>query len=202
MRDERAPDPPDDPIWTSILAETAHDFYHLPAYTQLAAVHERGEPQALLVEAGARRLLLPLVVRQIPGSDQDATSAYGHPGPVVTGTLDAGFLSEALAAGVDHLRDEGFVSLFVRLHPILNEEPPRGVGTLIRHGDTVAMDLSLSPEELWSQTRRNHRQQNSAGARRGICRARGPGVGTDRGLQVGVPRHDAASRSERLLPLR
>jgi lipid II:glycine glycyltransferase (peptidoglycan interpeptide bridge formation enzyme) len=51
------------------------------------------------------------------------------------------------------------VSLFVRLHPLLNVNPPQGVGTLVQHGNTVVVDLSLPVETLWSQTRRNHRQQ-------------------------------------------
>jgi lipid II:glycine glycyltransferase (peptidoglycan interpeptide bridge formation enzyme) len=32
------------------------------------------------------------------------------------------------------------------------------VGTLVRHGETVSIDLTLPTEELWAQTRLNHRR--------------------------------------------
>jgi hypothetical protein len=150
---------PEDPAWVEVLRSEPHDFYHLPAYTALEATREDGDPRALLVESGRARLLLPLIVRGMTGGDVDATSPYGHPGPLVTGTDDAGWASEALEAGIERLRELGVISLFVRLHPLLNARPIEGVGTLVRHGDTVAIDLSLSAEELWQQTRRNHRQQ-------------------------------------------
>jgi lipid II:glycine glycyltransferase (peptidoglycan interpeptide bridge formation enzyme) len=78
---------------------------------------------------------------------------------VVSGEPDAAFVREALLAGVRRLDDEGIVSLFIRMHPLLNPDPPDGVGTIVRHGDTVCVDLTLSADDLWSQTRRNHRQQ-------------------------------------------
>ncbi len=70
-----------------------------------------------------------------------------------------GFEADALRVGCQFLADEGCVSLFVRLHPILNATPPAGVGDIVLHGDTVSIDLSLSEEELERQVRRNHRQQ-------------------------------------------
>jgi hypothetical protein len=44
-------------------------------------------------------MLLPLVIRGIPGGGFDATSPYGYPGPVGTGTDDPAFLRVALVAG-------------------------------------------------------------------------------------------------------
>ena len=116
-------------------------------------------PCALLVEDGPRSLLLPLVMRTIDGGGRDACSPYGYPGPIVTGGADRQFEREALLAGVRLLHDEGVVSLFIRTHPLLNPEPPDGVGVVVRHGDTVSVDLTLPADVQWSQTRRNHRQQ-------------------------------------------
>ena len=148
----------DAPIWTNVLDRVRHDFYHLPAYLTLSADFEGGQARALLVEDGPRGLLLPLVIRPIPGGGTDAASPYGYPGPLIWGTSDPEFVREAFEAGVEHLRSQGIVSLFVRLHPLLDQVPPVGVGTLLTHGETVSIDLTQSLEEIWSQTRNNHRR--------------------------------------------
>ena len=149
----------DAPIWETILGRVAFDFYHRPAYVALSAEHEGGAGKALVVEDGDRGLLLPLVVRPIPGSARtDATSPYGYPGPLTWGTSEPGFVQAAFEAGVEELRAHGVVSLFVRLHPILDATPPAGVGRLMAHGETVSIDLTQSFEEIWRQTRNNHRR--------------------------------------------
>ena len=150
---------PDHSEWNGLLQRVPHDFFHLPTYAMFSARHEGGEPRALLVQDGPNQLLLPLVIRPLAGSRFDAGSAYGHPGPLASAGAPATFEADALRAGFDFLATEGCVSLFVRLHPILNAQPPTGVGDLVQHGDTVSIDLSLGEEELDQQVRRNHRQQ-------------------------------------------
>ena len=157
----------DAPEWASFLRDAEHDFYHLPAYVELCAVVEGGEARALLVVDAGRTMLLPLIVRPIPGGGYDATSPYGYPGPLVTGTQDPLFLRDALIAAKPALGFLGIVSVFVRLHPLLNPSPPDGIGTIVEHGDTVVIDLSLSSEELWGQTRHNHRRDINQALRRG-----------------------------------
>ena len=63
-----------------------------------AAVLRAARP-ALSITDGRRTMLLPLVIRGIPGGGFDATSPYGYPGPVGTGTDDPAFLRVALVAG-------------------------------------------------------------------------------------------------------
>jgi hypothetical protein len=148
----------DAPEWGAVLRSVRHDFYHLPAYVALCAGQAGGKPCALYVTDGERTMLLPLVIRDIPGGGFDATSPYGYPGPVGHGSDDPGFLRVALAAGLHVLRQAGLVSAFVRLHPLLNPLPPAGIGTLVAHGETVSVDLTLPSEALWAQTRLNHRR--------------------------------------------
>jgi ribosomal protein S18 acetylase RimI-like enzyme len=148
----------DAPEWAAALAAAPHDFYQLPAYVAVCAEQEGARPRALYVAADAKVMLLPLLIRDIPGGGLDAASPYGYPGPVGIGTDDPTFLRIALVAGLNVLREAGIVSAFVRLHPLLNETPPQGVGTLVHHGETVSIDLTLPSEELWSQTRANHRR--------------------------------------------
>lgn len=149
---------PDAPRWTEILGRVRHDFYHLPGYVALAAEQEGGAARALLVEEGARGLLLPLILRPIKGGSSDATSPYGYPGPLTWGDRDQEWIRDAFQAGVERLRSDGVVSLFVRLHPLLDELPPVEVGRLVTHGETVSIDLTRSLEEIWGQTRNNHRR--------------------------------------------
>jgi CelD/BcsL family acetyltransferase involved in cellulose biosynthesis len=158
----------DAPAWTAFLARSGHDFYHLPAYVSLTARQEDGEAVALHVHDDERELLLPLILRRNPDGSRDATSPYGYPGPLVAGSSDPGFVRDALLAGCELLDRERVVALFVRFHPHLSPLPADGVGRLVRHGDTVSIDLSASAEELWRQTRGNHRTQINRAMRAGL----------------------------------
>jgi len=148
-----------DPAWLSFLKGTVHDFYHLPGYVRLEARHEHARPCALLVEDGPSAMLLPLLIRTVPDAGWDATSPYGCSGPLLRGTQDPDFIGDALAAGAEMLRSVGVISLFVRMHPLLSQALPRGIGTVVRHCDTVAVDLRQPSDVLLRQMRRNHRVQ-------------------------------------------
>lgn len=157
----------DAPEWEAVLRTARHDFYHLPAYVALCAAQDRGVPRALYFSEDGRDMLLPLVIRAIEGGGFDARSPYGYPGPVGIGTDDPAFLRVALAAGVQALREANLVSVFVRLHPLLNSSPPTGTGTLVRHGETVSIDLTLPTEALWTLMRTSHRRDITRAVRLG-----------------------------------
>ena len=111
-----------------------HDFYHLLTYVALCAEQEGGDGRALLVQDEGRGLLLPLILRPIPDGGVDATSPYGYPGPLIWGTADPDFGRDALLSGIQLLESLQVVSVFVRLHPVLNATPPHGVGGLVMYG--------------------------------------------------------------------
>lgn len=148
-----------DPAWRTFLEGVAHDFYQEPGYAKLEAQHEHARPCALLVEDGRCAMLLPLLIRPVTDASWDAISPYGYSGPLLRGTQDPDFMCDALAAGAQMLRGVGVVSLFVRMHPLLLQAPARGLGTLVRHCDTVAVDLRQPSDVLVEQMRRNHRVQ-------------------------------------------
>jgi hypothetical protein len=157
--------------WTEALRHTGHDLYHEPDYVALDAGLSDGSPAAFWYSDGARHLLMPLIVRGIPGTElRDAVSPYGYPGPVSdAGPDDLAFWQAACAAMVETMRAEGVVTVFVRLHPLL--PAALGVleefGTLVRHGETVSMDLTVSLEEMWRQTRSDHRNHINRARRAG-----------------------------------
>jgi hypothetical protein len=163
---------PDAADWSEALTRAAHDVYHLPEYVVMDAPLSGGTPAAVRYDEPGRVLLLPLVVRPIPDSGlRDAASPYGYPGPVSdTGPDDAGFWTRACRAVVQLLRKEGIVTAFVRLHPLLPApaDALTSVGTIVHHGQTVSVDLSLSAEEMWRQTHRTHRNQINKARRAGV----------------------------------
>jgi hypothetical protein len=158
------------PEWTDALERAAHDMYHVPEYVALDARLTGGTATAFWYGENDRRLLLPLIVREIPDSGlRDAVSPYGYPAPVSDAPgSDEAFWERACRSMVDILRARGIVTVFVRLHPLL--DTPLDIlarfGTVIRHGETVSMDLTVSVEEMWRQTRSDHRNHINR-ARRG-----------------------------------
>lgn len=160
---------PGSPEWPAALRHLSHDMYHEPAYVVLDARLYGGAPFAFVHSSGSDVFLLPLIVREIPGSSlRDAISPYGYPAPVCT-TPDPLFWDEACRAMVGALSDDGIISLFVRMHPLLDACLPALArhGALVRHGETVSMDLTISPEEMWSQTRSDHRNHINRARRAG-----------------------------------
>jgi len=152
---------PHDTAWTDALARIGHDVYHTPAYVELDARLSAGTAAAFVYQDAGHVLLLPLVLRPVPGSDlRDAVSPYGYPGPI-SDADDPDFWKHACRALVELLCAQSIVTVFVRLHPFLPTplDTLGSFGTVVRHGQTVSMDLSLSVEEMWSQTHRTHRNQ-------------------------------------------
>jgi hypothetical protein len=155
---------PEDPRWEKLLQTCRHDFYHLPEYVKLCAKSEGATPAAFYAEDGHAAFLAPLLLRPIPrnlGAPEgwsDAVSPYGYSTPLVTPSevsLDRFLDSFRHAACV-----RGLVTAFFRLHPLLslNHEDLSKFGQLIKHGQTVFIDLSNSDEEVWKQISPDHRR--------------------------------------------
>jgi hypothetical protein len=163
---------PDAPEWTDALSQVDHDTYHLPAYVVLDALLTGDRPAAFWYREDDRVFLLPLTLRRVPDSNStDAISPYGYPGPVSNADpADRGFWRRATAAMRDTLSAHGIVTAFVRLHPLL--PAPLDVldraGTVVRHGETVSVDLSLSVDEMWHETRSDHRNHINRARRAGV----------------------------------
>ncbi|GGN70949.1 hypothetical protein GCM10010112_37910 [Actinoplanes lobatus] len=154
--------------WKETLQHVGHDMYHVPDYVVLDARLYGGAPAAFHYERHGRRVLIPLILREIPDSGlRDAISPYGYPGPVGRG--DPVFWNEACAAFVETLREEGIVSAFIRTHPLFDAPAPvlSAHGALVCHGETVSMDLTVSEEEMWKQTRSDHRNHINRAKRAG-----------------------------------
>lgn len=167
----------DDAEWGEFLGGVRHDFYHRPSYARLSAPLDGGSPEAVLVRQGSRYFFLPYVVRPLSqlawlGKEGDKlfdiVSPYGYPGPLTS--ADTRFVTEAILQWRAAMRDRGAVSSFIRLHPLLetDHDALAAHGELVSRGRTVSIDLTLSPEEIWSQTSQTHRNEISKARRAGL----------------------------------
>ena len=140
--------------WNGVLAQMAqHDFYHLVGYHRLA--EERGEGSAYLFayHDGAYTIALPLLLRPVEASGgeawSDATSVHGYAGPLGS---HAGMPASVVRAFQRNLKEalaaRRVVAVCSRLHPLIPQRRMlAGLGDCRSEGETVSIDLSLSPEE-------------------------------------------------------
>jgi hypothetical protein len=151
--------------WQSVLDRSVqHDFYFLPGYHALA--EQRGEGKALLFvyEHGDYMIALPLLLRSLAGivelgqeADgwQDATSVYGYAGPLASHEEVPGSVLHGFANAVkDALLERHVISVFSRLHPLIRQHHLlAGLGDCQPCGQTVSIDLTLSPDQQRAQYR-------------------------------------------------
>ncbi|GIF38456.1 GNAT family N-acetyltransferase [Actinoplanes xinjiangensis] len=167
---------PADPAWADALRRVHHDVYHLPGYVTLDAHLSGGTPVAFRYDEMGQVLLLPLVLRPVPGTGlRDAVSPYGYPGPVSdVPPADTGFWTRAARHMAALLRTHDVITVFARLHPLLPAPVAAlaaalpGAGTVVHHGETVSVDLTLTPDQLWHDTHRTHRNQINKAGRAGV----------------------------------
>jgi CelD/BcsL family acetyltransferase involved in cellulose biosynthesis len=157
---------PQDSKWSQLLGRTRHDFYHLPEYVALAAGHEEGQPAAFYAYEGDAAFLVPLLIQDVPAylgappGWKDAKSPYGYPTPLLVAADDPITLQRFFEVFRRAAAEQCIVTAFLRLHPLL-PLPIHGSATcdeLVRHGETVCIDLTLPEETIWKDMRENHRR--------------------------------------------
>ncbi len=171
---------PGDERWASELAAIRHDVYHVAPYVEFAARwQEPGVAHAFAAQDAGQHMFVPFIVRSLPGGSSgaadgltDAVAPRGFPGPIVgstDGAVDGSFVEAATDAFVAALAERGIVSAYLLTHPFLVPplDPLRRAGPLLPAAQTVSIDLTLSMEELWTQTRDNHRRDINKARRNG-----------------------------------
>lgn len=156
--------------WMAVLEQVyRYDFYHLPGYHAIAEAGNEGIAQFFVYTEGDYTLAFPILLRPVntvPGLEEagegyyDTSSVYGYPGPV---SSHASVPAPIIANFHTHLRqviqERGVIAAFSRLHPfIAQEELLTGLGEYIPLGETVYIDLTLTPEEQWAHYRSNHKR--------------------------------------------
>jgi hypothetical protein len=156
--------------WNDLVAScTAHDVYHLAEYHQVAERQGEGRACLFVLETENRLGLLPFVERAVAGlpwiaeSDLvDATSVYGYAGALSNLDLpDPDFAGDFQRELLQILRQQRVVSLFSRLHPLIdNSWLLRGEAEIPEQGSTVSIRLDglAGPHVLLQQMSTNHRR--------------------------------------------
>jgi hypothetical protein len=170
-----------DPAWDECLAGTRHDVYHTAGYHRFEQLRGGGVAYLAVVETAADHLVWPYLLRpiEIPGGPSgccDVTSAYGYSGPLAWGRQVAEFLHPAWNAVQEVWRAQRAVSVFTRLHPLLDN---RGLaqsfvspadadsGGVLELGETVSIDCLASDESVVSAYARPLRRHLENAARLG-----------------------------------
>lgn len=134
------------------------DVYYTPAYYSLYQNYGDGEAQCFAFEKEGNVAVYPFLKNPITplGYDldkeyYDIQGAYGYNG-LIASTNDAKFIAEFWAAFDAWCQENDIIAEFMRFHPLLNNQrlaSPKMKTFFSRH--TVALDLGLSLDEIWTQ---------------------------------------------------
>jgi len=157
--------------WDAVM-QTARmsTFYHSHAYHTFC--ERRGEGQSLLFvyREGDFVIGLPVLIRPLGegggfagdlGVWRDATSVYGYVGPVCSrDKVAASVVARFQKALGKTLFERRVIAVFSRLHPLIpNGRLIEGLGDQQCCGVTVAIDLTLPPEEQVRRFRDSDRRR-------------------------------------------
>ena len=168
------------PLWLETLQKLRHDFYHLPEYVYLESQRTNTIPQAILISEADKLLFLPYLLREcrdiytqeVSSDIFDVISPYGYPGILFSDAAinSADFLKSGMNDLISAFNCQNICSAFFRLHPILNANLENIYSRDICQitGETIGVDLTLSPEEIWKQTRSDHRKDINRHKRFGL----------------------------------
>ena len=131
----------------ALLTQGQKDIYFSEPYVKMAA-NGNETPLCAICEDGTSVLLLPFLRGEYKGYF-DFETAYGYGGPI-TNSLNQEWIKQALNVLGSYFSSRNYLVGFVRFHPLLNNsEFCRGVCTVIDDRKTVAIDTSVSEEEIW-----------------------------------------------------
>lgn len=134
----------------AVLDADCPDVYFTAGYGLATAVVDSGTWR---IAHRHEQILVPYVVRDVNGVDTDAASPYGYSGVHVAPHCARGELAAFWSRALDHWREAGIVSLFLRFSPLdlSSVEAVRGLGIdLVRRPDTISVDVSAGPDRVWA----------------------------------------------------
>lgn len=139
------------------LLSHCQDVYFTPEYYSLYQNYGDGEAQCFVFEKDGNIALYPFLKNpitplgyQLDMEYYDIQGAYGYNG-LIASTDDVGFITEFWREFDAWCQENDVVAEFMRFHPLLNNQKlasPKMKTFFSRH--TVALDLSLSLDEIWT----------------------------------------------------
>lgn len=150
--------------WREITTSFPADIYILPEYTRLESEVLHGRPIAWVITAdGKPKALIPFIERIITRDSDiylDLVSPYGYPGMSYGEDVTKEQYCDWLALFHKEAAASGYISSFIRLHPLYNNfqiNKQSGI-TQHAHGSTISVNLSLPLHEIRQSYSQNHRR--------------------------------------------
>lgn len=144
--------------WTEIVKQaTIYDFHHTAYFHKI----DTDYPVKLLLFSDKENFIaLPVVIRPIENTDFfDITSVYGYAGSVYRFNQDYepdNLLEFFRTEFVKFCNDHNIVSVFSRLHPLIEQKNIIGeLGEIVDLNKTISVDLTLSADEQRKEYRKS-----------------------------------------------
>lgn len=138
--------------YLSLFSAKDKDIYFMEEYVKLYETDtEKGV--CCVAKEGNSIMLFPFLVRSFSflGTEyHDFETVYGYGGPIFN-VEDSFFQQKALKEAFDYLKDNNYICGFVRFHTLLKTYKAFNANDIIFDRNTVAIDLTLSEEEIWSK---------------------------------------------------
>lgn len=165
--------------WNGVLELCSqYDFYHTAGYHLLHQLNSGDDGILIVFQEGEHIAAFPLLKRslaQLEGLNDilagycDATSVYGYGGPVTNHDWrDRAFVANFSRALENVLREFRIVSVFSRLHPLMENDAGLVVGEIAEVGQTVSIDLTIPEDKQFRNYRRDHRYNITRARRSGM----------------------------------
>jgi len=156
--------------WDSYLFSFPHELYDIYFEEKYIKLYETQDNEAIcyVYSEDEKTLLFPFLIRTFSYKGKiyhDFETAYGYGGPIWN-VLDEEFILRALNGFKIYCTENNYISGFVRFHPLLNNFIGfNSIGKLIYDRHTIAMDLTLSEEDIW---RKEIHTQNRNTIKKGV----------------------------------
>ena len=132
-----------------LFNDNQKDIYYSEEYVKLAT-NQNETPMCVICEDGNNIILLPFL-RSTYKAFFDFETPYGYGGPI-TNSNDNFWIENALKQIIKYLSDQNYLAGFIRFHPLLNNaEFCRNCFSVIDDRKTIAIDTSVSEEEIWQE---------------------------------------------------
>lgn len=134
------------------------DIYHTPQWINVNANLEEGHACYILIESTQGEAYLPLVKRKIITDIDyfDLTTPYGYGGVCFSHNCSLEFRLNVLNEVHKFLSKSNCVSLFLRLHPILNSDL-NDTKYSFKNGYTLNVELNRNYEDIFKIYKSGHR---------------------------------------------
>lgn len=144
------------------------DIYHTSSWIEANRYLQDGEGYYILLENESNKMFLPFLKRSIQDSEYfDLITPYGYGAIALSKNVDESFILQAFLRLKQFLKEKQCVSMFLRLHPLLNKSLNQVEG-YFSNGVTLSVDLSRDYKNIVNDYLSGHRYDLRKAEKAGI----------------------------------